>query len=89
VQRAWNRASLYGAPGKHGPGLRFKHDLHKAPHNLVNALLRGVYGIKVVLHSENAKPEQILLKITRSGKWRASVQAMFEEIVLEQVRSFP
>jgi hypothetical protein len=89
LQRARNRVSRYDTPGKHAPGFRFKYDLHEAPHIRVHVLPKAVYGIRVLLGSENAKPEETLLKITQSGEWRDSARATFEEIVFEQAGPFP
>jgi hypothetical protein len=87
-QGTWTRGSLYDAPGKARRGLRFRLDLHSAPHNQVNVLLKGTYGLKIVLYSEDAKPEIIRLKITWSGKWRASLDGMLKQIVIQEVKSF-
>jgi hypothetical protein len=89
LQRARDGVSRCDTPGKHTPGFRFKYDLHKAPHIQVHVLPEAVYGIRVLLGSENAKPDQTLLKITQSGEWRDSARATFEEIVFEQAGPFP
>lgn len=89
LQRARDGVSRYDTPGKHTPGFLLKYDRHKAPHIRVHVPPEAVYGIRVLLGSENAKPEQTLLKITRSGEWRDSARAMFEEIVFEQAGPFP
>jgi hypothetical protein len=88
LQRTWNKGSVYDAPGKQGNGLRFRLDLYSAPHNQVNALLKGTYGLKIALYSENAKPEIIHLRLTWSGKWRASLQDMLSEIIMQEAKPF-
>lgn len=88
LQQTWNKGALYDAPGKRGTGLRFRLDLHSAPHNQVNVLLKGTYGLKIALYSENAKPELLYLRLTWSGRWRATLQKMLSEIVVQEVRSF-
>src|SRR3990172_2042636 len=89
VQQTWDKATIFDAPGKRGPGQRFRLDLYGAPHNQTNALLAGEYGLKIVLYSENAKPAEIRLLIKWSGKWRATAENLLNEMVIEQVRSFP
>jgi hypothetical protein len=88
IQNSWNKQALCDVPGKRGPGLRFKLDLLNAPHNQPNVLLKGTYGLKVVLYSENARPATICLRVEWSGRWRASAQAMLKQIVITRVDSF-
>ena len=78
----------FDAPGKPSGGLAFWLDLYRPPWDQVNALAKGTYGLKVILHSKNAQAESILLKVDWTGKWRSTEVNMLEQIRIEQVHSF-
>ena len=88
VQAAWPKEELYNEPGKKVEGLLFKLDLYKPPYYQTRAFPKGIYGIKVVLYSENAKPAEIFLKFEWTGEWKPNEEEMFEQIKIEQVHSF-
>ena len=87
VQNSLDKNSVYDAPGTSGRGLRFILDLYKPPHNQPNVLLRGSYGLKISLYSENAKPTHLHLEINWSGQWRATTEHMLGQIRIAQVKS--
>lgn len=87
-QKTIDKNSIYDVPGTSGRGLRFILDLHNPPHNQPNVLLRGKYGLKITLYSENARSIDLYLEINWTGQWRARTDKMLEQIRIAQVKSF-
>jgi hypothetical protein len=90
AQTGWKKKrAVFDPPGKRGRGPRVFLDLFKPPHNQVNSLLKGTYGLKVVLFSENAEPAEISLLISWKGKWRPATDQMLEDVDIRQVSAIP
>ena len=87
-QHPWIRNELLiNAPEGEEDGLRFFLDLLERPFEQPNCFLPGIYGIKVVIYSENAKPSEVNFKIVWSGNWKETEKEMFQEIVIIKVKS--
>jgi hypothetical protein len=83
-----NNPHLQDVPGNHNrDNLRFILAQTLYPYAQPSCFVSGTYGIKILLYSENARRQEVYFKITWSGRWHDTQEAMFREIVIQQVRS--
>jgi hypothetical protein len=81
------RQSLIDIPGKHDPkALRFVLDQTQYPYSQLNCFIPGKYGMKIVLYSENAEPQEVCFRLSWSGSWQDTESVMFKELVIQKVK---
>lgn len=82
--------AVVDVPGTHNrDDLRFIFSLTNYPYSQPSCLVRGRYGVKFAVYSENAPRVERYYRIDWSGEWRDSEAEMLRSFVLTPISSLP